>query len=194
MSEHYILILKASPRRQSNSSLLADQLAAGASATGAEVESFFLPEMNIRPCDACDVCQGSGDGQCVVQDDMQMLYPKLRRASAIVVATPVYWFTLSAQAKLCIDRWYALETPEGSALRGKKFALLMSYGDSDPYLAGAVNAIRTFQDMCRYLHADLAGMVYGTASQAGEMRQQPDLLEKAYQLGQKLASSSPSLL
>ena len=107
MSNKQILILKSSPRKRANSSILADQVAAGARDAGAAVESFDLHSLNIRPCDACDFCQGAAE--CVINDDMQMLYPKLRAADAIVVASPIYWFTLSAQAKLCIDRWYALE-------------------------------------------------------------------------------------
>lgn len=184
----YILILKGSPRRRSNSSILADQVAAGAKAAGATVESFILHTMNIQPCDGCDVCHETTPGECIIQDDMQTLYPLLRKADAIVVASPIYWFTMSAQTKLCIDRWYALETPQGNALRGKRFAFLLTYGDKDPFLSGAVNAMRTFQDMCRYLKAEIVGMIYGTASQEGEIAEQSTLMAQAYTLGQRLAT------
>ena len=130
MNPKQILILKSSPRKRANSSILADQVAAGAREAGATVESFDLHSLNIRPCDACDFCQGAAE--CVINDDMQMLYPKLRAADGIVVASPIYWFTLSAQAKLCIDRWYALEGSDGSALAGKQFGLVLTYGDVDP--------------------------------------------------------------
>ena len=167
MNGKQILILKSSPRKRANSSILADQVAAGAQEAGATVESFDLHSLNIRPCDACDFCQGAAE--CVINDDMQMLYPRLRAADSIVIASPVYWFTLNAQAKLCIDRWYTLERPQGGiALAGKQAGLVLTYGDSDPYTSGAVNAIRTFQDMCRYIKADVAGIVYGTASDPGE--------------------------
>ena len=109
-----------------------------------------------------------------------------RSADGIVVASPIYWSTLNAQAKLCIDRWYALEGPGGSALAGKQFGLILTYGDVDPYTSGAINAIRTFQDMCRYIKAELSGIVYGAASDPGEIQSQPKLLERAYQLGQQL--------
>jgi multimeric flavodoxin WrbA len=188
MSAKRILILKSSPRKRANSSLLADQVAAGARDAGAAVESFDLHVLNIRPCDGCDFCQGATE--CVINDDMQMLYPKLRSADAIVVASPIYWFTLSAQAKLCIDRWYALEGPDGSALAGKQFGLVLTYGDTDPYTSGAVNAIRTFQDMCRYLKADLAGIVYATGSDPGEIQSQPKVLERAFELGQRLGHTT----
>ena len=188
MNERKILILKGSPREKGNSAFLADQIAAGAENAGAAVESIYLHSMDIRPCDACDICQETGEG-CIIQDDMTTLYPKLRAADVIVIASPVYWFTLSAQTKLCIDRWYALESPQGNALTGKEFALVLSYGDTDPYTSGGINAIRTFQDMCRYLRASIAGILYGTASKAGEIQSQSDLMERAFQMGQKIGRS-----
>ena len=189
MNSKYVLVLKGSPRTHGNSNLLADRVAAGAQAAGAEVESALLHQMNIQPCDACDACQGSADATCIIDDDMQVLYPKLRRAGAIVVASPIYWFTLCAQIKLCIDRWYALEGPQGNALAGKQFGIVLTYGDSDPYTSGAINAIRTFQDMFRYMRANLAGVVYGSASKPGDIQRQTELLERAYQLGRTLGAA-----
>lgn len=189
MTKPYILILKGSPREQGNSSTLADQAAAGARQAGADVECFELHKLDIHACDACDICQGVSEGDCAIQDDMQLLYPKLRRADAILVASPVYWFTVSAQAKLCIDRWYALESPEGSALAKKKFGVILTYGDTDPYTSGAINAIHTFQDMFRYIKADLVGIAYGSASKVGDVQKQPELMEQAFKLGQKLAAA-----
>ena len=65
---------------------------------------------------------------------------------------------------------------------------MLTYGDSDPYDSGAVNAIYTYQSMCRYLGIEIAGMVYGTASDIGDVEKQPELMEKAYQLGVKMAT------
>jgi multimeric flavodoxin WrbA len=192
MSGKHVLILKGSPREKGNSSLLADQVADGARAAGAEVESFDLHSMDIRPCDACDACQGT-DADCIIEDDMQTLYPKLRSADAIVVASPIYWFTMSAQTKLCIDRWYALEGPQGNALAGKQIGIVLTYGDTDPFTSGAINAIRTFQDMFRYVKANIVGIVYGSASKAGEIQNQQELMERAFKLGRKLADAQPSL-
>jgi len=183
----YVLVFKGSPRENGNSSSLADQAAQGATACGAQVDSFWLHRMDIHPCDACDICQETG--VCVLKDDMQALYPRLQKADAIVIASPIYWFTISAQAKLFIDRWYALESPQGSALKGKQFGLLLAYGDTDPYTSGAINAIRTFQDMLRYIGGNIAGIVYGTALEVGDVQKQPELMKRAYQLGEKLAKS-----
>ena len=190
MSGKHVLILKGSPREKGNSSLLADQVADGARVAGAEVESFDLHGMDIRPCDACDACQGTDD-DCIIEDDMQTMYPKLRSADAIVVASPIYWFTMSAQTKLCIDRWYALEGPQGNALAGKQIGIVLTYGDTDPFTSGAVNAIRTFQDMFRYVKANIVGIVYGSASKAGEIQNQQELMERAFKLGRKLADAQP---
>jgi multimeric flavodoxin WrbA len=187
MSGKHVLILKGSPREKGNSSALADQVAAGAQAAGARVESVVLQNMNIQPCNACDACHEAGDEMCVLEDDMQSLYPKLRSADAIVLASPIYWFTMSAQLKLCIDRWYALEGPHGNALAGKQIGIVLAYGDTDPFTSGAINAIRSFQDMFRYIRANIVGIVYGTALNVGDVQKQPNLMERAYKLGQKLA-------
>lgn len=186
MSQKHILILKGSPRAKGNSNALADQVTMGAIQSGAQVDTFTLQDMEIAPCNACDACQINSDQKCTIDDDMQLIYPKLLAADAIVLASPVYWFTLSAQLKLCIDRWYALETTKGSLLKGKQFALLLTYGDSDPYTSGGINAIRTFEDMCRYLQSPVAGILYATAMDAGDVKKQSGLLERAYKLGQKL--------
>jgi multimeric flavodoxin WrbA len=187
MGKH-VLVFKGSPRENGNSSTLAEQAAGGAKAAGAEVECFSLHLMNIKPCDACDTCQETG--VCVLKDDMQTLYPKLEAAQAIVIATPIYWFTVTAQTKLFIDRWYALESKQGNALKGKQFGILLTYGDSDPYSSGAINAIRTFQDMLRYIGGNLTGIVYGTAMDVGDVQKQPALMERAFKLGEKLASAT----
>jgi len=182
-----ILILKGSPRENGNSSTLADQVQAGARGAGGEVESVYLHGLEINPCDGCYFCAGTGI--CAVEDDMQILYPKLRQADAIVLASPIYWFTYSAQLKLCIDRWLALETKDGNELRGKQIGIVLSYGDRDIYSSGGINAIHTFQSMFRYIGAEIIGTVHGSASEAGEIKNQSNLMEEAYKLGIKLVSN-----
>lgn len=182
-----VLIAVGSPRKRGNSSTLAAQVASGAKAGGAQVETFHLHGMNIKPCTACGGCRNKTHVDCVLKDDMQMLYPKLRGADAIVIASPIYWFTFSAQTKLFIDRWYGLGGNEGYALAGKEFALLLSYADADPFLSGAVNAIRSFQDALQFIEGKLVGMVYGSASEPGEIKKNKALMKEAYDLGLKLA-------
>jgi multimeric flavodoxin WrbA len=181
-----VLILKGSPRQKGNSSVLADQVRAGAEDAGAEVESIYLHGLEIQPCDGCYFCEGSGI--CAIEDDMQALYPKLRQADALVIASPIYWFTYSAQVKLCVDRWLALETPKGNQLAGKQVGIVLTYGDTDIFTSGGVNAIHAFRSMFDYIGAEIVGYVYGTGNKAGEVKDQSELIDRAFKLGQQLAS------
>jgi multimeric flavodoxin WrbA len=185
-----VLITVGSPRKEGNSSTLARQVAAGGKDHGAEVETFYLHDMNIKPCNACDACREQPDIDCVLEDDMRILYPKLKNADAIVLAGPVYWFTVSAQTKLFMDRWYGLHGDNGYELAGKRFGIILVYADEDPFASGAVNALRTFQDALGYMGAEIVDMVYGSAWKAGEVRDNQDLMKKAYELGKALASGS----
>jgi len=187
MMKRKIVVVLGSPRRQGNSATLAAQLTAGAEARGAEVESFYLHGMDIRPCSACGWCQDEPHRDCNIADDMRLLYPKLREADAIVIAGPIYWFTVSAQTKLFMDRCHALGGPEGNALAGKQFGILLAYADPDPFISGAVNALRAFQDSFRHIGAEIVGMVYGSASAAGEIAANEHVMQQAYDLGQQLA-------
>jgi len=181
-----ILILKGSPREKGNSAILAERAAAGAKEAGAQVESITLHGLDIRPCDACDQCRDTN--MCVIHDDMNSIYPKLAAADAIVLASPVYWFTFSAQLKLCIDRWYAFQGNRWKEVSHKQFGVILAYGDTDLYTSGAINAIHTFETMCRFLESKIVGIVHGSLSAVGDAEKHPELLQQAYDLGKLLAS------
>jgi len=180
-----VVILKGSPRERGNSSVLADQVQKGAEAEGAEVTSFRLNTMGISPCCACDACKVLDD--CAIPDGMAEIYPKLLEADAIVLASPVYWFTYSAQLKACIDRWYSLWNQHPNAFSGKKFGIILTYGDSDIYSSGGVNAMHTFETMCRFLRAEIVGVVHGSLMDIGDAEKHPELMEGAEKLGRILA-------
>lgn len=184
-----IVIVLGSPRKTGNSAALAEQVAAGAAAGGAAAETFYLHGMDIAPCNACDACHRPEGQGCVIADDMQELYPKLRNADALVIASPVYWFTMSAQTKIFMDRCYALESPGGSALKGKKIAILLAYADPDAFSSGAVNALRAFQDSFHYIGAEIVDMIHGSAGKAGAIRENAELMAKAYELGRRLSGA-----
>jgi multimeric flavodoxin WrbA len=181
-----VLILKGSPREKGNSAILADRAAEGALEAGAEVESIYLHGLDIRACDACELC---AEGACVIEDDMQPLYPKLEAAGAILLASPIYWFTYSAQLKLCIDRWYGFQGHRWKEVRGKQFGMILTYGDTDLYTSGGINAIQTVETMCRFLKSELVAVVHGSLDGVGEAEKHPDLLQQAYELGKRLAAS-----
>ncbi|MBN1314771.1 MAG: flavodoxin family protein [Anaerolineales bacterium] len=189
MAEPKIVIIKGSPRKNGNSAVLADRVAEGAREAGARITSFYLHEMEINPCDACEGCRGGAYNGCIISDDMQEIYSALEDADAFVVASPVYWFTVSAQTKLFMDRCYAMVDADGYLLKGKKVGIVMTYGDDDPFASGAVNAFRTFQDAYKYVGAEIVGMVYGDADGPGEIKANEKVMEAAYKLGKKLASA-----
>jgi multimeric flavodoxin WrbA len=186
-----ILVLLGSPRKNSNSTLLAEQIKKGAESQGAKVETVLLNDMDIRPCQACYACQKEGIWNCVADDDMQSLYPKLIEADAWVIASPVYWFTMSGQTKLFMDRCFALfsKTKTKSPLFGKRIAIAMSYADADAFISGCANALRSFQDAFNHVGAKIVGMVYGSAEAAGEIRSNKALMQEAEELGRNLAGA-----
>ena len=183
-----VLVILGSPRRKGNSSTLAAQISRGAKSAGAEVETVFLQGMQISPCRGCNTCQKPDSKGCANKDDMQKIYPKLIRADAWVIASPVYWFTMSAQTKIFMDRCYALTAYAENPFVGKRIAIAMSYGDVDPFRSGCVNALRAFQDAFRYAGAKIAGMVYGSAMEAGEIVNNKALMQEAEELGKRLVS------
>ena len=190
MSVKKVMIVIGSPRKNGNCVILAQRVAKGAEAMGAKVESFYLYDMVIKPCSACDECLESDSTDCTINDDMQGLYPKLREADALVIASPIYFGSVTAQTKPFLDRWHAFGGPQEKehTLKGKRIGIILTYGDSDPFNSGAVNAIRTFQDIFAYTGSPIVGMVYGSARKAGEIQTNRDLLEKAYKLGEQLIS------
>ena len=188
MGSKKVLVFLGSPRKNGNSALLAKRVMDGAKAAGASVESFYHHGMNIKPCTACDACRTKDQKDCVLKDDMAPLYSKLRKADAIVMATPVYWFTVSAQTKLFMDRWYAMGGDAGYPFKGRRFGIVLTYADEDPFSSGAVNALRMFQDALGYVGAEIVGMIYGSASKAGDIKKNKALLREAFQLGKDLVA------
>ncbi len=85
-----------------------------------------------------------------------------------------------------MDRLYAFVGPSGHGLAGKRVGIVLSYSDADPFSSGAVNALRTCQDACRYIGAPIVGMVYGTANTAGEIAGNAALMQEAFELGKAL--------
>lgn len=180
------LVILGSPRKNGNSSTLAEQISKGVRSTGAKVETIFLQGLKIAPCKSCYACQKPNSKGCAVKDDMQSIYLKLIKAEAWVIASPVYWFTMSAQTKIFMDRCFALPAYAKTPFLGKRIAIAMSYGDTDPFTSGCVNALRTFQDAFRYTGSKMVGIVYGSAMKAGEIKLNEVLMQEAENLGKRL--------
>jgi len=185
-----IVAFSASPRRKGNSDILADHILGGAQQAGASVEKVRLHGLAIGPCRACDVCQQSVDTPCVQHDDMPGLLDKVRGADGIVLASPIYFFSVNAQMKLFLDRLYALFGMEVfDVLEGRPVAIALAYGDPNPLHSGAMNALRMFQDACTFLRMELCGCVHASCADEGVVLDRPDLLEEARELGRKVASA-----
>jgi multimeric flavodoxin WrbA len=178
-----VLVVNGSPRKKGNCHYLIEALAKGIKENGGTPEIINLQELKIAPCDACESCLRNKSRGCIKNDDMTDLYAKIKNAGSIVFASPTYWFNISAQTKLFIDRLYAIHE---SGLNGKKVGVILTYGDKDVFASGGVNALRSFQDICNYVKAELVGMVHASADKAGEIKSNSKILEEAYDLGKKL--------
>jgi len=177
-----VVILLGSPRKNGNSATLAKQAEDGILSVGGTVETFYLNGMNIRPCQGCEHCRRRPEEGCAIRDDMQRIYPALKEAYAVLIASPIYMFSVTAQTKLFLDRCYAVS----QSFAGKRIGILLSYGDVDEFESGAVNAIFSLRDEYRYKKAKIVGIVHGSADAIGEIASNQRVMEDAFQLGKTL--------
>jgi len=119
-------------------------------------------------------------------------FPKYQKTDAIAIASPMDWFTYRAQVKLCVARWLTPETRDGNELYGKQTGIVLRYGDTDIFTSAGINAILAFKGLIEVIGAKIVGYVYGKGNKPGEIRDQPELMERAINLGEQLASSSIS--
>ncbi len=116
---------------------------------------------------------------------MDTVYQALAQSHILLIASPIYMFSVTAQLKLFMDRCYAVR----ELLAGKKVGVLLTYGDTDEYTSGAINAINTIRNEYRYKHAELVGILHGRANERGEIARNTRLMDEAYKLGQALVSA-----
>ena len=107
-----ILILNGSPHLDGAASDMVNAFAEGAREAGHEVVSMNVAHKNIKGCMACEYCRNREKGVCVQKDDMQAIYPEILSADMVVFASPIYYFTLSAQLQAVIHRTYAIDIPQ----------------------------------------------------------------------------------
>jgi multimeric flavodoxin WrbA len=125
-----ILVLTGSPRNGGNSELLADAFIEGAEKKGHKVTKFKTAAKKIGGCKACQMCW-SNKGACVFNDDFDELQPLIESADVLVLATPLYWFSMSAQLKNAVDRLYAYSVDNSKKKLKIKESLLLSCAASD---------------------------------------------------------------
>ena len=132
-----ILILQGSPRANGNTAWMAETYRKAAEAAGHKVTLVDVAHKKIAGCMACEYCHGKGNGDCVQKDDMQALYPLLAEAEVLVLAAPIYYFTLSAQIQAPLQRIYSMNKPG----KLRKTALLLSSYSPNVY-DGAIGEYR----------------------------------------------------
>lgn len=172
-----ILILSGSPRKGGNSDLLCDQFMAGAEEAGHKVEKIWVHGQKIAPCLGCGHCQ-SHAGQCVQQDGMAEILQKMVQADALVLASPVYFYSVNAQIKALMDRTYARYTE----IKNKGMYYIITAADPD--LAHMQRTIECFRGYAYCLEgSDEKGIVYGVGAwNKGDIKRLP-AMGQAFAMG-----------
>ena len=190
-----VIGITGSPRRGGNTDLLLAEVLRGAASKGAEVKTIVLNDLNITPCQHCDACLEKG--KCRIEDDMQMVYRELEAADRIVLASPLHFMTVTAQAKAMIDRcqslWarkYVLKQPPLGSEPGKKKGLFISVGGRrvanlfEPVLA----TVRALFNTLDITYA--GGLLFPGVDEKGAIAKHPDALRQAFLAGQKLVEET----
>ena len=158
-----VLILSASPRKGGNSDLLCDQFAKGAEEAGHSVEKIRVQEQKINPCLACYGCRGTGI--CVQKDGMAAILEKMVEADVLVLATPVYFYSMDGQLKTLIDR----TLPRYTEIRDKEVYLIATAAAGKGAMERTIDSMRGFTDCLP--GAQVKGVIYGSGVyQKGEVQ------------------------
>ena len=145
-----IVILNGAGKKNGNTATLIKAFREGAEAVGNTVTELYLQSMNIKGCMDCQGCarKPAGDPQpCVQKDDMQQIYDAFNACDVVVFATPVYWFTISGQLKMAVDRLYAIQRNHGFDAAKKETVFLMTSGAPAEMNPQPIAWYQTFEQM-----------------------------------------------
>jgi multimeric flavodoxin WrbA len=176
-----ILALVGSPRKGGNTEILVDELLSAAEVNGHKARKVRLAGLSIGPCRDCRACKRGDDHTCAVDDGMTDLYDEIACADVLVFGTPIYWYGPTAQMKALVDRLRPFAGTDG--LRGKTGVLVLP---SEEGPACCRPTLDMFGMTFRYLGISFGGAVLVSAYEKGEVRDKPDELAKARQLGASL--------
>lgn len=187
-----IVGIQGSPRREGNTSLLLDAALQGAAEAGAKVLRFELNDLNIKPCQGCGGCYETG--KCIIRDDMDLLYEAFENMDSMVLASPVYFGGVTAQAKAMIDRsqsfWarkYIMKQPVAADNRRRDllFLSVLSHDRRDLIEGVRVN-VKTFHDVLT-LDGEYQELIFPKVEHAGEIGDHWEALAQAREAGARLA-------
>lgn len=175
-----ILMIESSPHKHGSSNLLAEKFMEGAREAGHQAEVFDAARADLHPCLGCGACGMAGP--CVQRDDMARLRELLLHTDMAVFVTPLYYFGMSAQLKMVIDRFYSFTGKLSS--RKLKTALIAAAWDSNDWTMKDLSA--HYQTLCRYMNFRDQGMVLGIGCGTVSMTRQSPFMDRAYELGRSL--------
>ncbi len=174
-----VTILTGSAHKNGTTAALAAKFQQGVLDAGHEVFRFDAAFHNVHPCIGCDACRRTGT--CVFHaDDMKTLNPHLLDADAVVFVSPIYYFTINAQLKAVIDRFYAND----AALHGHKKTVLIT-AMADTGMGSALGPNASFGELCKFLDWENAGILNAMNAYTPDELTQTDL-DRAYALGKNL--------
>lgn len=174
-----VLILSGSPRKNGNSDILCDEFARGAVEAGHEIEKIRVAEKNTGYCRACYACRGTG--LCAIKDDMAEVMQKMIECDVMVLASPVYFYSIDAQLKAVIDRSVARWTE----VKDKEFYYIVTAADGEKEAADTT--IACFRGYAECVEgAKEMGIVYGMGTyEKGEVKDTQAMAE-AYEMGKRI--------
>lgn len=175
-----VLVLSTSPRKGGNSDTLCDEFVRGVMDAGNQAEKIFLRDRTINYCTGCGVCYSTH--KCVQKDDMAEILEKMISADVIVMATPVYFYTMNAQLKTLIDR----TVPGYLKISNKDFYFIVTAADPDKSsLERTINGLHGYTEDCLDNAAE-KGILYAPGVwQAGEIQGTP-AMKQAYEMGRNV--------
>ncbi len=176
-----VLILSGSPRKRGNSDILCDEFAKGAIAAGNEVEKIFVAEKKISLCTGCYFCREHG-GRCAFNDDMGDILQKIIDCDVLVLSSPVYFYSISAQLKAVIDRTVARWTE--IANKDLYYIVTAAEDDSDTL----DTTLACFHGFAKCIDGyEEKGTLYGKGVyEKGAVLARPELIQIAYEMGESV--------
>lgn len=174
-----VLIISSSPRKRGNSELLCEKFREGAEKQGNKVILIRLSERQIGYCRACDACMKNG-GICVQKDDMQEILHLYVEADVLVLATPIYFYGISAQMKTFIDRTY----PIWQHLGNKEIYYIISAGLNRKIIERSLGDLDGFVEHLE--NYQIRGRLYATEVMDTGMVEGTHLMDEAFQMGQSV--------